>query len=80
MAKKKVETPIIEEEEPIEVHGPLEDCVTPAENEEEEFVTIEDAIDILKSGTDKQILDIKGVILDLLLDYKDELDFPILTE
>jgi len=80
MAKKKVETPVIEEEEPIEVHGPWEDAVTPAENEEEEFVTIEDAIDILKSGTDEQILDIKGVLLDFLLDYKDELDFQLLTE
>lgn len=80
MAKKKVETPVIEEEEPIEVHGPWEDAVTPAENEEEEFVTIEEAIDILKSGTDEQILEIKGVLLDFLLDYKDELDFQLLTE
>jgi hypothetical protein len=80
MAKKKVETPVIEAEEPIEVHGPWEDIPTPAENEEEEFVTIEDAIDILKSGTDEQILDIKNVLLDFLLDYKDELDFQLLTE
>ena len=76
MAKTQKEAAAEEVEEPIEVHGPWEDAELPDKDEKTDgFVPIEEAIDILKSGTDEQVLEIRNVLLDYLLDYKDELDF-----